>query len=113
MVVAVKIKNRETNEYMKKGGGWNKKGKSWSCLKDAKLAICPNYGYSEKELDSDFITFDENGTVEVIPVAVYFLDYFTREARDSFYRRPKALNEIEKIKKYCEENNIDLGEAHE
>ena len=45
MVIGVKIKDRKTSDYMTKGKGWNKKGKTWSCLRDAKLAVCPSYMY--------------------------------------------------------------------
>ena len=67
MILAVKIQNRETGEYYYKGGEFGKKGKVWSTLGYAKLAICPssfarNINY--KELNSDFIIINDDGTIE-------------------------------------------------
>lgn len=111
MVLAVKIQNRETGEFYCKGGGFGKKGKAWATLGYAKLAICPHgyyfYGINSEELNSDFIIINDNGTIEKMPVALYFMDYFTREQKHSF-NREKIQNIIEQIKQYCKDNNIEL-----
>ena len=92
MIVAVKIYNPDKEEFMCKGGGWNKKGKSWSSLKDAKLAICPNYGYSYTEVNSEFWLFSDDGKLEKIPVYHYFIDYFERQIKESRYDSYKEKN---------------------
>ena len=113
MVIGVKIKDRKTSDYMTKGKGWNKKGKTWSCLRDAKLAVCPSCMYvNGKELTADFLIFEDNGSMKIIPVATYIIDYLIREAEHS-YRKENILQSIENIKKYCKENNIELGETNE
>lgn len=99
MVLAVKIYNPETKDFMKKGKAWSEKGKSWSSLRNAKLAICPNYGYSYKELVSEFWLFSDDGTVEKIPVSNYFIDYFKRESKKKYYGN-KAIFELLEIKKF-------------
>ncbi len=112
MVLAVKIQNRETGEYYCKGGGFGKKGKAWSTLGYAKLAICPSsYSFARninyKELNSDFIIINDDGTIEKKPVALYFLDYLTRELK-SAYNRENIQNLIEQVKGFCKSNNIEL-----
>ena len=113
MVLAVKIQNRETGEFYCKGGGFGKKGKAWTALGYAKLAICPHSyywcGINSKDLNSDFIIMNDNGIIEKMPVALYFMDYFTRELKHS-YDKKKIKNIIEQIKEYCKENNIELEE---
>lgn len=113
MVLAVKIQNRETGEFYCKGGGFGKKGKAWATLGYAKLAICPHSYYygklNNKELNSDFIIINDNGTIEKMPVALYFMDYFTRELKHC-YNKEKVQNIIEQINKYCRDNNINLEE---
>lgn len=112
MILGVKIQNKETKEFYCKGGGWNKVGKVWSRLRDAKLAICPHYygwnnGIDKKELNSEFLIINDDGTQEKIPVALYFLDYFKRELKWG-YKKDKIQDVIKQIKKYCKENNIEL-----
>lgn len=102
MIVAVKIYCPLTEEFMKKGGGWNKKGKSWSYLKDAKLAICPNYGFDEKEACSEFWLFSDDGTLQKQPVSDYFIDYFEnrlKKTTNSYYR-DKYSNALYLIQQY-------------
>lgn len=113
MILGVKIQNRETKEFMRKGCGWSKIGKVWSTLRDAKLAICPHYyagGISEKELNSDFLIINDDGTIEKTPVAVYFMDYFKRKLKHG-YNKENILNIIGQIRRYCNENNIVLEEC--
>ncbi len=113
MVLAVKIQNKETGEFYCKGGGFGKKGKAWATLGYAKLAICPTYytyGINNKELNSDFIIINDDGNIEKMPVALYFLDYFTRELKHT-YRKEKVQKIIEQIKQYCKDNNIKLEET--
>ena len=114
MILAVKIQNRETGEFYCKGGGFGKKGKAWSTLGYAKLAICPStYCYANgvdiKELNSDFIIINDDGTINKEPVAVYFLDYFQRNKK-RVYNKEKIENLIEQIKLFCKNNNIEIKE---
>lgn len=110
MVLAVKIQNKETGEFYCKGGGFGKKGKAWTTLGYAKLAICPKYyryGIDNKELNSDFIIINDDGTIEKMPVALYFLDYFTRELKHS-YDKEGIQNIIKQITEYCKLSNVEL-----
>ena len=102
MIVAVKIYCPLTEEFMGKGGYWNKKGKSWSCLKDAKLAICPNYGFNEKETCSEFWLFSDDGTLQKQPVSDYFIDYFERQIKEAIFEesRYKYRNALNLIQQY-------------
>lgn len=114
MILGVKIQNRETKEFMGKGCRWSNVGKVWSRLRDTKLAICPHYygwnnGLITKELNSDFLIINDNGTTEKIPVALYFIDYFSRELKHC-YNKEKVQNIIEQIMQYCKDNNIELEE---
>lgn len=102
MIVAVKIYCPLTEEFMTKGGGWNKKGKSWSCLKDAKLAICPNYGFSEEETCSEFWLFSDEGTLKKEPVSDYFIEFFENRLKKTthLYYRDKYSNALNLIQQY-------------
>lgn len=104
MIVAVKIYCPLTEEFMTKGGGWNKKGKSWSSLKDAKLAICPNYGFNEKETCSEFWLFSDEGTLKKEPVSDYFIEFFTKRLREteSDYYRNKCCQSLNLIKQFLQ-----------
>lgn len=112
MILGVKIQNRITKEYMTKGGGWNKIGKVWSRLSDAKKAICPfDYRYWEntillKGLSSDFIIINEEGIIEKMPVAIYFIEYFQRELKRT-NRKELVQQYLNQIKQYCKVNNIE------
>ena len=117
MILGVKIQNKETKQYMAKGGGWNNIGKVWSRLRDAKLAICPHYygwhgGIDMKDLNSEFIIINEDGTQKRIPVALYFMDYFRREFKYG-YKKDEIQKIIEQITQYCKENGIELEETKE
>lgn len=121
MVIAVKIKNRKTGEYRTKGWYccWNKLGKSWIRLRDAKLAVCPDHWYCnqygdfikayQKELESDFIVFNDDGTSKIIPVAQYFIERLTRET-DGGYGSDRAERALKEVKQYCKDNNIEIKE---
>lgn len=113
MILGVKIQNRETKQYMGKGISWNKVGKVWSRFRDAKLAICPVYliyhgsieGY-EKELNSDFIIINDDGTQERKPVAIYFIDYIKRNER--WHNKEKVELILKQISQFAKTNNIEL-----
>ena len=112
MILGVIIQNKDTKEFMGKGGRWNNTGKVWSRLRDAKIAICPHYygwtgGIDKKDLNSEFLIINDDGTQERISVAIYFLDYFKRELKWG-YRKDKIQEVIEQIEQYCKENNIEL-----
>lgn len=122
MVIAVKIKNRETEEFRRAGWycSWGKVGKSWVRLRDAKLAVCPDYWHCnqygdfikayQKELESDFIIFHDDGKTEEIPVATYFIEKLTRET-DEGYGSERAERALKEVKQYCKDNNIKLEET--
>ena len=118
MVIGVKIRNRKTGEFRPKGfcTVWNKKGKTWASLRDAKLSVCPSYwGYEEygdfvkcykKELDSDFIIFNDDGTSEKIPVLEYYIERIQKKI-DKHYIGYELLEQILKeIKEYCKIKEI-------
>ncbi len=121
MVIAVKIRNRITGEFKRAGSyrSWNKTGKSWVRLRDAKLAVCPDHWYCNNkgdftsryrlELDSDFLVFNDDGTSKVIPVAQYFVERLTREC-DGGYGSDRAERALKEVLEYCKENNIRLEE---
>ena len=106
MIVAVNIYCPLTEEFMTKGGGWNKKGKSWSCLKDAKLAICPKYGFNEKKTCSVFWLFSDEGTLKKEPVSDYFTDFFTKKLKEtkSDYNINKYCQSLKLIEQYIKSN---------
>ena len=118
MVIGVKIKNRKTGKFRTAGycGGWNKIGKTWSNLKNAKLAVCPNYwDYTQnfieayqREIDSDFLIFNDDETSKIMPVAQYFIESLIKEVNRQGYGYEKAENALKEVKKYCKENNIKL-----
>lgn len=120
MVIGVKIKNRKTGEFRTAGSysHWNKTGKTWSNLKNAKLSVCPNHwnckqngGFIkayQNELDSDFLIFNDNGTSEIIPVAQYFIEKLTKEYEEGGYGAERAEMTVKEVKQYCKENNIEL-----
>ena len=118
MVIGVKIKNRKTGKFRTAGsyGGWNKIGKTWSNLKNAKLAVCPNYwDYTQnfieaykREIDSDFLIFNDDGTSKIMPVAQYFIEKLTEEYKEGGYGAERAEIALKEVKQYCKENNIEL-----
>lgn len=118
MVIGVKIKNRKTGKFRTAGsyGGWTKIGKTWSNLKNAKLAVCPSYwDYThnffkayQNEMDSDFLIFNDDGTSRIMPVAQYFIEGLTKEVSRQGYGYEKAEKALKEVKKYCKENNIKL-----
>ncbi len=123
MVIAVKIKNRVTGEFRPKGfcSFWNKTGKSWTSLRNAKLAVCPDFWNCDKcgdfikkyqkELESDFWIFHDNGVKEIIPVARYFIEKLTKEVEGS-YGSERAKRALEDVKQYCKDKNIKVGEIN-
>lgn len=116
MILGVKIQNRKTKKFRGSGYKFNNIGKVWSRLRDAKLAVCPSYWYSfdnireyKEELDSDFIIINDDGGIERMPVALYYIDFFERQMKHS-YRVEKLQKILKEIRQYCKENNIELEE---
>lgn len=120
MVIGVKIKDRKTGEFRQTGSysRYNKIGKTWSNLRNAKLSVCPSYwNYKQygdfiklyqKELDSDFLVFKDNGTLEIIPVAKYYVEKLTKEVERHEYGYEKVEKALNEIKEYCSNNNINI-----
>lgn len=120
MVIGVKIKNRKTGEFRPAGYcvRWNKIGKTWSNLRNAKLSICPSYwNYKQygdfiksyqNELDSDFLVFKDDGTSETIPVAKYYIERLTKEVNRHGYCYEKVEKVLNEVKEYCNRNNINI-----
>ena len=104
MIVAVKIYNPESCDFMCAGKGWNKKGKSWSSLRDAKLAVCPNYGFSYKEAKSEFWLFYDDGKLEKIPVYDYFIEYFERKTIINGASKIEIIKKLQYLKNIKKEN---------
>lgn len=113
MILGVKIQNRETKSFMTRGGGWSKIGNTWANFKNAKLAIYIHPWRVDKEsfikeysreLKSDFIIMSDDGNIERMPVALYFIDYLTRKSKN----HSEIEELIQSVKQYCKENNIEL-----
>lgn len=108
-MLGVKIQNRTTGKYARKGiAGWSEKGKVWSDLRDAKLAICPTWWHHKEQimedrLNADFVIIDDDGKVTKQPCAIYILDYLKRQ---------KGVDSevIKTIEKFCRKNNIEIKE---
>ena len=75
------------------------------------MSVCPSYwGYKEygdfvqcykKELDSDFIIFNDDGTSEKIPVSEYYIERIQKKI-DKHYAGYESLEQILKeIKEHC------------
>ena len=121
MILGVKILNRKTGKYRRAGWycSWNKVGKTWSRLRDAKLSVCPDTWYCnqkgdfirayEKELNSDFIIINDDGTTETMPIAKYYIERLTREA-DGGLGSERAERALEEVKQFCKDNDIRLEE---
>lgn len=111
-MLGVKIQNRNTKKYATKGiNSWNERGKVWSTLRDAKLAICPKWWRYKCHIDynllnSDFIIVNDDATIEKEPCINYILDYLNRE-KVWGYIYPEVLEEI---RNYCKKNNIEIKE---
>lgn len=85
MVLGVKIKNRETGLFRLKDGRFSKNGKTYSTLAFAKTAVTNGIGWlsiDSKLLNCDFIIFNDDGKIEIIPVKNHIIDYFNRMLKD-------------------------------
>ncbi len=84
MVLGVKIRNNENGLFRLKDGSFSKNGKTYSTLGFAKSSITNDiscYRVNAKLLNCDFVIFNDNGTIETIPVKTHIIDYLERELK--------------------------------
>ncbi len=97
MILGVKIKNNENGLFRLKDGSFSKNGKTYSTLGFAKSSITNDVGYyniNKALLNCDFVIFNDDCTIETIPVRMHIIDVLERR-----------LKGYEKTKLYYEENN--------
>lgn len=81
MVLGVKIRNNEDGLFRLKDGRFSKNGKTYSTLGFAKSSITNDIGWcriNKVLLNCDFVIFNDDGTIQTIPVKTHMIDYFER-----------------------------------
>lgn len=84
MILGVKIKNNENGLFRLKDGRFSKNGKTYSTLGFAKSSITNDiswYRVNKMLLNCDFVIFNDDGTIQTIPVKTHIIDYFERELK--------------------------------
>lgn len=84
MILGVKIKNRENGLFRLRDGRFSKNGKTYSTLGFAKSSITNDiswYRVNKDLLKCDFIVFNDDGSIQIIPVKTHIIDYFERELK--------------------------------
>lgn len=111
MVLGVKIRDNENGLFRLKDGSFSKNGKTYSTLGFAKSSITNDinwYRANIKLLNCDFVIFNDNGTIETIPVKTHIIDYLERELKK--HQKLKLSYERENYStKYIDDNIFKIN----